>query len=81
MFGVENWKIRRKIEARIGFQKRSHLREVFMCLKSVLDLYASALYLLRFSPLHILERTAPVEWVGNGVSSRHDGTVQQIASS
>ena len=34
-----------------------------------------------FSPLHILERTAPVEWVGNNISRRRAGSVQQTASS
>lgn len=50
-----------------------------VCVKSVSG-HMTARCPLPFSPLHILERTAPVEWVGIGISHRHDGIVQQITS-
>lgn len=67
------------VGARMGFRKRSPPRGALVPVQSVLCPTTACCH-LRFSPLHVLERTAPVQWVGIGFSRGHGGIVQQVTS-
>jgi hypothetical protein len=81
MFNTENWKVRRKKDKRDqnGLFERRVMSEKSLCA------LGSQIYMPRpcsspFLFTHLSERTAPSEWVGDSISSQHDGAVQQATT-